>query len=349
MGDSAAAGSPPFFAAVGDFCRWLDLAEGELWWLSDVASIERRRSSRAQNYRYTLTPKVDGSSRLVEAPKPRLRALQRRLLEQILNHVPVHPACHGFVRGRSTKTAATVHVGQAMVVKLDLRDFFASIPAARVHAVFRRIGYGVELARSMTGLCTNATPASAWRRHPLPTSTTTAQEFWRRRRRYATPHLPAGAPTSPALANLVASMLDRRLAKLAESVGAHYTRYADDLTFSGDHVFRRRAPSLFGIICEIAAAEGFMVNAGKTRWQSAGVRQCVTGLVVNERLNAPRDAFDRLKATLFNCIRYGPRSQNQSGVADFQQHLRGRIAWVGETNATREQRLLQLYDRIDWH
>src|SRR5262249_40986091 len=146
-----------------------------------------------------------GKRRLLEAPRPRLKAIQRFVLHEILDHVPAHDAAHGYRRGRSIVTFAEPHAGRCLVLRMDLRDFFPSVSAARVRAVFRAGGYPREVAACLAGLCTNATPAGVW---PAGTDDNT-------RRRFRSPHLPQGAPTSPALANLCAYGLDRRLTGLA--------------------------------------------------------------------------------------------------------------------------------------
>ena len=210
---------------------------------------------------------------MLEAPKPRLKALQRRLLHELLDWVPVHPAAHGFVGGRSARTHATAHVGRRVVVRVDLEDFFAGVTAARVFGIFRACGYAEGVAHVLTGLCTNAVPVDQ-----------SVPGHWRLSRRLATPHLPQGAPTSPALANLAAFALDRRLSGLAAAIGATYTRYADDLVFSS-----RRPPAhpRHGDRGD-RARRGLPRQRAKTRVMGRGRRQTVTGIVVNERPNVPR-------------------------------------------------------------
>src|SRR5262249_23774937 len=153
------------------------------------------------------------------------------------------------------KTFASPHAGRRIVLRLDLCDFFPSVPASRVHALFREAGYPRRVARLLTGLCTTVTPEDAF-----PESIGATEVGWKTRRRYAARHLPQGAPTSPALANLCAYRLDVRLAALAESLGAAYTRYADDLAFSGDEEFERGIKRIHVQVCRIALDEGFEVR-----------------------------------------------------------------------------------------
>ena len=161
-------------------------------------------------------------------------------------------------------------------------------------------------------------------------------------------HLPQGAPTSPALANLVAYRLDVRLHALAQKLGATYTRYADDLAFSGDQRLERAAKRLQVLVGVIAAEEGFELHFRKSRFMRQGVRQQLAGVVVNVRPNLKRKAYDELKATLYNCARQGPESQNRAGHADFRRHLAGRIAYVKMLHPERGAKLQALFERIVW-
>jgi len=358
LASPVSSGDAPFPVAIAPFAdldlattpavaAWLDLSVEELEWLADCESRELRRRPTACHYHYRVIVKPDGGERLIEAPKPRLKAAQRRVLDRLLDRVPPHEAAHGFVRDRSARTGARVHTQQAMVLRVDLRDFFASIPASRVHALLTTLGCSTAVARLVTGLCTNSTPRTAWGTPSRSLGAAALRERWHRVRRYAVPHLPAGAPTSPALANLACYRLDCRLSGLARKMGCRYTRYADDLTFSGDEALRRNARACFETICTIARESGFGVHPKKTRFMGASTRQVVTGLVVNARPNVPREEFDRLRAVLHNCARLGAASQTHEPLATFRARLEGRIAWCA-TNARRAERLQALLQRIDW-
>ena len=150
------------------------------------------------------------------------------------------------------------------------------------------------------------------------------------------------------MANLCAYRLDCRLAGLARAAGAAYTRYADDLAFSGDHSFARVVKRFHLHVCATVMEEGFSIHHRKTRIMRPGVRQRLAGMVVNERLNIPRNEFDRLKATLVNCIRYGPASQNRSGHDDFRSHLEGRISFVEMVHEAKGKSLRKLFSQIEW-
>jgi hypothetical protein len=217
-----------------------------------------------------------------------------------------------------------------------------------VFGVLRTAGYPEAVAHALTGLTTTVVAAEAWAQIPAPTAPGPHHAHARLGRRLATPHLPQGAPTSPMLANLCAFTLDRRVAGLARAVGATYTRYADDLVFSGPAGLARRARRLEDALGAIAAAEGLRLNARKTTVMTRAGRQRVAGVVVNVRPNVAREDYDRLKAILHNAAHHGPASQNREGVADFRAHLLGRIAWVAALHPDRGARLRARFDAIAW-
>jgi RNA-directed DNA polymerase len=340
----------PAIATPGELARFLDLSPGELDWFADCQSRERAKIPEPlRHYRYNWVAKPSGSLRLIEAPKPRLKQLQRRLLDEILAHIPPHQAAHGFRAGHSIASFVAPHVGQTIVLKMDLRDFFVSITGARVFSLFLTAGYPEAVARLLTGLCTNVVPLDVWKQSAaLGLEPASSPENWRARMRYRQPHIPQGAPTSPALANLAAYRLDARLAGLAQAAEALYTRYADDLVFSGGAAFARSIRRFPIHVAAIALEEGFAVNHRKTRVMRQGVRQHAAGIVINQKVNVARNDYDRLKAVLCNCVRHGPGSQNREGVADFRAHLAGRVAHVARLNPARGERLVRMFEAIDW-
>jgi RNA-directed DNA polymerase len=199
---------------------------------------------------------------------------------------------------------------------------------------------------SLACLCTAATPHQVLAAHPRE-GTDLSQRFLMNQR-LRNPHLPQGAPTSPALSNLAAWRLDRRLAGLARGFDATMTRYADDLAFAGDNRFALALPFFLPRAAAIALEEGFRVNHRKTRVMRRGHRQQLCGLVVNDHPNVPRQERDRLRAMLFNAVRSGPESQNREGRPDFRRYLEGRISWVRSINPASGDRLAALFARIEW-
>ncbi len=340
----------PAIETAAVLAEWLQVTQGELEWFADLKRLARRLEPEKiegalGHYHYRILAKEGGSIRLIEAPKQRLKELQRKILSEILEQIPVHPAAHGFRKGRSIKTFAAPHVGQRVVVRMDLRDFFLSLRSGRVQAMFRTAGYPELVADFLGGLCTNAVPRSLWTSRGASLDPLKMIEV---SHLYELPHLPQGAPCSPALANICAYRLDCRLTGLAESVGAVYTRYADDLAFSGDEEFERCAERFTIRVAAILIEEGFTVNHRKTRIMKQGVRQYLAGLVTNERINIVRDDFDRLKATLTNCVRHGPESQNYEGHVAFRLHLEGRVGFVESVNPAKGARLRRVFEKIRW-
>ncbi len=337
---------PPPILTPGDLAARLNLGQGELAWFSDPRMLERALPpGPLRHYHYLWRKKSDGSARLIESPKQRLKAIQRNIPAEILSRIPAHDAAHGFRACRSVKSFTAPHVGRAMVLKLDLKDFFPTVSKARVAAIFRTAGYPEGVADILAGLCLNTTPSSvldACPDHPAGASDAAFKALYRR------PHLPQGAPTSPALANLAAYRLDCRLGGLALAAGAEYTRYADDLVFSGGQDFARMHKRFLAKVREIALAEGFQVHPGKTRAMKTSTRQSAAGVILNQRQNIPRETFDRLKAILHNCAVHGPESQNRDKVSDFAAHFLGHIAHVTMLNPGRGQKLRREFDRIRW-
>ena len=150
------------------------------------------------------------------------------------------------------------------------------------------------------------------------------------------------------MANLAAFRLDVRLTALARSWGGRYTRYADDLAFSGERGWGTGTSRLIDAVGAIVADEGFRLNARKTGVMPRAGRQTLGGLVVNDRPKVARHQVDLLRAILHNCHRHGPSTQNHDDVPAFEEHLRGRIAWVAQHAPVRGRRLQEVHDAIDW-
>lgn len=336
----------PPFTWPGELAAWLRVSVGELEWLADAQGWRNGDScERLGHYHYRWLSKRDGSARLIESPKQHLKLIQRGILDAVVSAIPAHDSAHGFQPGRSTLTHVGPHVGREVVLKYDLRDFFTRVTRPRVQAVFRTAGYPEAVAAHLAALCTHRTPARIWRQFP---GFETDPLIRARARNWQRPHLPQGAPTSPALANLVAFRLDCRLAGLAKAAGASYTRYADDLLFSGGSELAQGAKRFGVMVGAIALEEGFELNTRKTRVLRRGVAQRAVGLVLNERINVPRAEYDRLKAILHHCVHSGPAGQNREGVPNFAAHLAGRVAYVTQVNPQRGARLQQWLDQIDW-
>ena len=348
--NAARAWEIPAIESVGTLASWLGVSPSELEWFADLKRIGAklgtvRIEDPVSHYHYRILAKAGGNIRLIEAPKRRLKEIQRKVLSEILDKIPAHSAAHGFRRGHSITTFAAGHAGRRVVLRMDLKDFFPSLSAARVQAFFRTAGYPESVSSFLAGICTNSVPRSLWSsvRNEIDSPTLTEIRAF-----YFSPHLPQGAPTSPALANLTSYRLDCRLSGLAKSAGAVYTRYADDLAFSGGGLFERSVERFSIQAAAILLEEGFAVQHRKTRIMRQGVRQSLVGLVINKRMNVARDEFDRLKAILTNCVRHGPESQNRDAHAHFRLHLEGRVGFVETVNSAKGKRLRKILEQIRW-
>jgi RNA-directed DNA polymerase len=333
----------PALPTLADLAAWLDLAPERLDWLiapaqnfrEVEAALGRANVPPGLHYHQLLKPKRSGGLRLIEIPKPDLKRIQRRILSGLLDRIPVHESVHGFAKGRSVLTHAAEHTGQAVVICHDLRDFFNSIGIARIRALWRTLGYPEGVAAALAALCTARTPRAVRERLLESGSIDRTGAA-----RLASPHLPQGAPTSPALANLCAFALDLRLDGLAWRFGARYSRYADDLAFSGPAGLMHRQRNLQAWVQAIAQAEGFALHPGKTRTMPAHRRQHVTGVVVNERPNLERGAYDRLRARLHQLAGAGCD-------ATTRLRLQGQVSWASQLVCeSRARKLHQLLAAI---
>jgi hypothetical protein len=222
---------------------------------------------RGRMYKTHMLERKDKPPRRIDEPVPILKFVQRRILDRVLMQATPHDAAHGFIRGRSIFTNAKQHTGRRVVVCMDLREFFHSISFPRVTGMYMRLGFERSTASKLAALCC------------------------------CQGRLPQGASTSPMITNLICRRMDARLHGLLEKCGGRYTRYADDLTFSGDE----RVLSVLPMVRRIVREEGFATAPEKFRIQRRGSRQKVTGLVVNDRVTVPRPVRRLLRAMVHRC------------------------------------------------
>ncbi|QDT55680.1 Reverse transcriptase (RNA-dependent DNA polymerase) [Caulifigura coniformis] len=329
----------PRLQTPADIAEWLEIPLGRLAWLSGrFFENHKPQSERSAHYNFRWLKKRSGGHRLIESPKKQLKAVQEKILREILDKADAHPRAFGFIAGRSAILNAREHVAPYVLLKFDLENFYPSVRYSRVVAIYRTLGFSRAAAIWLARLTTSAVPSSMSFPGGDPYGLNP----------YLSRHLPQGAPTSPALANMSAYGLDVRLTGLARSFGVTYTRYADDLTFSGDQKFAGALRDFIPLTETIIRKERFFLNVSKRRIIRRSGRQTVTGVVVNQHPNLARAEFDRLKAILFNCVRLGPSTQNRTNHPQFAAHLQGRIAHAASINPSRAARLRALYDRIDW-
>ena len=257
-------------------------------------------------HRYEL-PKDAGGKRPIAAPPFWIKRLQREVLEKILNPLGAHDAAHGFVRGRSIKTNAILHVGASVVANCDIANCFPSIRWQLVLAALKRDLQATLDPAAISILVDLCTFEGG---------------------------LPIGAPTSPALLNRVMEQTDIWLSDAAHKRGAVYSRYADDLTFSGDN----GVPELLAIARKILGNIGLKLDKKKTQIFRQGRRQIVTGLVVNERPSVPRSIRRKVRAAV-HAVELG-RNPTWHGVEESVSALLGRTAFVRSVNEEEGARLL---------
>ena len=331
----------PRFSNVGDLASRLGITASGLKWLT---SRHLPADQRPRHYVATWIRKRSRGYRLIESPKPLLKRIQRQILSEVVDLIPPHYVAHGFRKGRDVVSFARQHVGKAFCLRMDMKDFFPSISAARVRGIFRATGYDRDVSNALANLCTTQTHEDVVQQKRPPGQLGVCDVS----RLYLPAHLPQGAPTSPGLANLAAYRFDCRLSGLADKFGATYTRYADDLLFSAGKSLSRIANQFSIYVGAIAIEEGFEINFRKTRLQNSSQRQTAAGVILNQKVNLARNDFDQLKAILHNCVKHGPQTQNRSGVPDFHAHLHGRIQWAARLNPSKAQKLFGLFEKIDW-
>lgn len=333
----------PVIRSVQSLAVFLEIRTDELSWLCHFLRSDEEATAY-KHYQHRWLQKRSRGWRLIESPKPLLKYVQRKILSGILNHMPPHPLACGFAPGKSVLDHLKPHVGRPVQLKMDLSHFFSHITIGRVHGMFRAAGFSRDVSHRLAMLTTVATPRNLLELHGL----THFRELQSPQRQLlAKRHLPQGAPTSPAIANLCAFRLDQRLSGLARSLGGvHYTRYADDLLFSGNRSFRHQANRLSSLVGAIAIEEGFELNFRKTKTMDRHQRQSACGVVLNSKMNIERREYDRLKAILHNCVKHGLESQNRNEHANYREHLLGKIAWVTTLNPSKGEKLKTVFMKI---
>ena len=312
--DRLRANGLPQFSDMTDIAASMGVPMGELRFLT-----YDRKVGKVSHYKRFQIPKKTGGMRNVSAPMPRLKRAQYWLLETILTKPEPHDAAHGFRPGRSIMTNAAPHTGKAVVINLDLKDFFPSISYRRVKGLFASLGYPEALAAVFALIATEADR----------TELELDGQSWHVAR--AERALPQGAPTSPAITNLLCRKLDRRLAGAARKYGFVYTRYADDLTFSADAFDKPALDRLMKTIRYVVRDEGFVINEDKTRVMRKGRHQEVTGLTVNDGLGVSRKERRKFRAYLHNAQdapapkswRHGSPAASALGYAQFLTMVHG--------------------------
>lgn len=259
------------------------------------------------HYQKTSILKRDGTPRLLLAPDPLLKKIQKNILRNILEPIPVSPYATAYHKGADVISNAAAHLGQKQLLKLDIEDFFGSIMFSMVRrSAFQDIYFPPAASTLLTYLCCYNDA------------------------------LPQGAPTSPAISNLVMKPFDSHIGEWCSARGIIYTRYCDDMTFSGDFDVN----ALKNKVRNFLQALGFSLNHQKTKLVTRHHRQSVTGIVVNRKLQVSRDYRKQLRQEIYFCQKFGVvshlkrinHSLEEGDIERYLQQLQGKINFLLQVN-----------------
>jgi len=267
----------PHFQSLTDLASWLDLSLTQLNWLADFKRVDAHQPERYKHYYYHSLKKRRGGIRIIESPKTILKETQQHIHSNLLAKVSPHHCAHGFRKNHSCLSHAKNHTNQQYLFTFDLDNYFHSIDWFCVYKIFNKLGYDKEIAQYLSNLCTHKFMGDKSLLIELDNE---------QRKKIKQRHLAQGAPTSPTLSNLVMYQLDKRLDGLAKSLELNYSRYADDLAFSGNS--HRDWRFLEPLVASICLEEGFKLNYRKSRTIRSHQRQKITGVIVNQGTNIDR-------------------------------------------------------------
>lgn len=283
-----------------------------------ISNLTKMLFSEERFYTQAKIPKKCGGYRELDIPSVELKYIQRWILDNILSNIKVSDYATGFCTNKSILDNAVVHLGKYCIVNLDIKDFFPSITFERVYRIFSYYGYTNEVSFALTKLCT-----------------------FRGK-------LPQGSPASPYLSNICCLRLDYRLNAVACKYEASYSRYADDITFSGNNDIK----SIITVASKIIIDEQFSVNDKKTRIAYPHQRQEVTGLLVNgSQVRIPKNYKRNLYQQLYYCKKFGVQSHLEKincNKAFFKEHVYGKIYFVNLVEPEEAKKLFCLASQIDW-
>ncbi len=262
----------------------------------------QKKRSKINHYQRFYTPKKNGGHRLISAPMPRLKQAQYWILNHILEKVPIHQAAKGFVKQKSIINNAYPHIQKDIVINFDIQDFFPTISYNRIKGLFKNLGYSEQLATILSLICTES---------PMERIKIDGEIFY-----LATGErvLPQGAPSSPALTNILCYKLDKRLQGLAEALSFTYTRYADDLSFSASgEAAQNNVQNILWTVNMILKEEGFTLHPDKLRIMRKHQKQEVTGIIVNQHLSVDNKTLKKFRALLFQIGKDGLEGKHWNG------------------------------------
>jgi len=319
----------PFLEKANEVAAAMGLSLAELRFLCYSRDI-----SRISHYQRFVIPKKTGGHRQISAPMPRLKRAQYWILDNILEKIPLHEAAHGFRSQRSIVSNARPHTGANLVINFDLKDFFPTITYQRIKGVFLQMGYSQQTATVFALICSEAD----------------TQQIMLDDDRYfvksGNRHLPQGAPSSPAITNIICRRLDKRLAGAARNLGFTYTRYADDLSFSADRESSKKLGKLQWRLHQIVSEEGFVVHPDKTRIMRSNNQQEVTGIVVNQKPSLDRKTLKRFRALLFQLEKDGSQDKYWGQATNVLSSIVGFSNYIAMVDPDKGRRYREQVARI---
>jgi len=298
--------------------------------------------SRNNNYSYYLIKKKKGGYRRIIAPHSNMKSLQKWIQINILDKVELSPFATGFVKEKSILDNAKMHENKSMILNLDLSNFFETINERRVYGIFKSLGYASNLSVEFAKICTAS--ISNYRFKQLSEE---EQECFKDLYSLKESVLIQGAPTSPGISNIICRRLDHRLSKLANKFGVSYSRYADDITISGNI---GSLPHIISIR-KIIEDEGFKINWDKVGKYKTGQKQMVTGLLIDEKVRIPKKFKKDIYRHLYFCKKYGVLSHFQRVAPDKgyrKEWILGKILFVHSIEPEEAKKMMKLVEQINW-
>jgi len=298
-------------------------------------------------YHFYQINKKRGGKRQIAVPHKKLKHIQQWIKINILDKIKYSEYANAYIKERSILTNALNHINSEIILNIDLTKFFETINENRIYAIFKRLGYHTNLAVDFAKICTCLIPPTYFK-----TFNTLERSLFKNIFEKKIAVLPQGAPTSPALSNLVCENLDKRLNGLAMVQNVNFSRYADDLTFSGK---KNDIPRL-SIIKKIIQQENFYINWKKVKRYKSGQRQMVTGLLVNDnKVRIPKKFKKEIYRHLHFCSKYGAKQhfdylKNYHGIdKGFQKEwLFGKICYVKAIEPEEASKMIGIFNKIEW-
>ncbi|MCR9288434.1 MAG: reverse transcriptase family protein [Bacteroidetes bacterium] len=315
----------PMIHNAKDWAEAMGMPAEKISWL-----CYHRKAATIDHYHRFKIPKSKGGFRTIASPKPMMRQAQSWILENILEHIPLHDAAMAFRPGRSIAENAQRHQNGGVIIRIDLKDFFPSIKFPRVKGIFKSFGYNEGMATLFALVSTDAARINA--------ELDGQKYFVALSERY----LPQGACTSPTLTNIICRNMDKRLEGLAQKFGFTYTRYADDLVLS--HPDKdTKVDFLIRCVENIISEEGFIVHPEKTMIMRPHNRQNVTGIVVNDTPNVSRRDLRNFRSFLHHYETKGEEAMTKKLGKNARSYAQGYWSFIYMVNKEVAMKILGRY------